>query len=41
MNATDKDAVIFVSSGATGAIMKLIHALDFKQAPVGFNFSLN
>ena len=33
-NATEDDVVIFVSSGCTGAILKLIHAMDFKEAPV-------
>ncbi|XP_066936646.1 uncharacterized protein [Clytia hemisphaerica] len=35
-NATEDDVVIFVSSGCTGAILKLIHAMDFKEAPVVF-----
>ena len=34
MNASEGDSVIFVGNGATGAIHKLIHALDFKQPPV-------
>ena len=34
MNASEKDSVVFVGSGATAAVHKLIHALDFKQPPV-------
>ena len=34
MNASECDSVVFVGSGATGAVHKLIHALDFKEPPV-------
>eukprot|EP00794_Sanderia_malayensis_P006974 gene6974-7759_t len=36
VNASEDDAVIFVSSGVTGAIHKLIHALSMKKPPVVF-----
>ena len=39
MNASESDSVIFVGSGVTGAIHKLIHALDFKEPPVGTQFT--
>ncbi|XP_057312745.1 uncharacterized protein LOC130654218 isoform X2 [Hydractinia symbiolongicarpus] len=35
-NATEDDAVIFVSSGTTGAIGKLIHSLKLEKSPVVF-----
>ena len=34
VNASEHDAVIFVGSGCTGAVHKLIHALDLQQPPV-------
>lgn len=34
MNASESDSVVFVGNGVTGAVHKLIHALDFKQPPV-------
>ena len=34
VNASEHDAVIFTGSGCTGAVHKLIHALDFKEPPV-------
>ncbi len=34
VNAGEQDAIIFVSSGVTGAIYKLIHALNLKKPPV-------
>ena len=34
MNAVNEDAVIFVSSGVTGAIHKLIHGMNLKDIPV-------
>ena len=36
MNASERDSVVFVGNGATGAVHKLIHALDFKQPPVSY-----
>ncbi|XP_065058950.1 probable cysteine desulfurase isoform X2 [Rhopilema esculentum] len=36
VNAGKDDAVLFVSSGVTGAINKLIHVMDFKCPPVVF-----
>ncbi|XP_074654925.1 uncharacterized protein LOC141908683 [Tubulanus polymorphus] len=35
-NAGEHDAVLFVGSGSTAAVHKLIHALDFKRRPVVF-----
>lgn len=34
VNALEKDVVIFTSSGCTGAVHKLIHALNLKSQPV-------
>ena len=34
VNAVNEDAVIFVSSGVTGAIHKLIHGMNLKDTPV-------
>ena len=34
VNASEHDSVIFVGNGATGAVHKLIHALDLKKPPV-------
>jgi len=34
VNASENDVVIFTSSGCTGAIHKLIHALNLKAPPV-------
>ena len=39
VNASESDSVIFVGSGVTGAIHKLIHALDFKEPPVSTQFT--
>jgi len=36
LNCTEEDAVIFVSSGTTGAVWKLIHGLKLEQRPVVF-----
>ena len=36
VNASESDSVVFVGNGVTGAVHKLIHALDFKQPPVSF-----
>ncbi|XP_068718445.1 uncharacterized protein [Montipora capricornis] len=36
VNASEHDSVIFVGNGATGAVHKLIHALDLKKPPVVF-----
>ncbi|KAI8510857.1 hypothetical protein Bbelb_117730, partial [Branchiostoma belcheri] len=36
VNAGEHDAVIFVGSGCTGAIHKLIHSLHMKEPPVVF-----
>jgi len=36
VNANEADVVIFVSSGVTGAIHKLIHALNMQKPPVVF-----
>lgn len=36
VNASESDSVIFVGNGVTGAVHKLIHALDFRQPPVSF-----
>ena len=35
VNASEHDAVIFVGSGCTGAVHKLINGLNLKQPPVG------
>ena len=37
-NASEHDAVIFTGSGCTGAVHKLIHALDFKKPPVSHTY---
>jgi len=34
VHASEHDAVIFVGSGSTGAIHKLIHSLDLDHKPV-------
>ena len=34
VNASEMDAVIFVSSGVTGAIHKLIHGMNMHKPPV-------
>ena len=34
MNASEHDSVIFVGSGTTGAIHKLIHGLSLDRPPV-------
>ena len=34
MNASEHDTVIFVGSGSTAAVHKLIHALNLKTSPV-------
>ena len=34
VNASELDAVIFVSSGVTGSIHKLIHAMNMQKPPV-------
>ena len=34
VNASEHDAVIFTGSGCTGAVHKLIHALNFEKPPV-------
>lgn len=34
VNATDSDALIFVGSGTTGAIHKLIHNINLSEPPV-------
>lgn len=39
VNASESDSVIFVGNGVTGAIHKLIHALDFKEPPVSTQFT--
>lgn len=39
VNASESDSVIFVGSGVTGAIHKLIHALNFKEPPVSTQFT--
>lgn len=39
VNASESDSVIFVGSGVTGAIHKLIHALDFREPPVSTQFT--
>jgi len=36
VNASENDSVVFAGNGVTGAVHKLIHALDFKQPPVSF-----
>ena len=36
VNASESDSVVFVGNGVTGAVHKLIHALDFKQPPVSY-----
>ncbi|KAL8616794.1 hypothetical protein ACOMHN_017831 [Nucella lapillus] len=36
VNASEHDSVIFTGSGTTGAVHKLIHALDLKEPPVVF-----
>lgn len=36
VNASESDSVIFVGNGVTGAVHKLIHALDFRQPPIVF-----
>eukprot|EP00112_Aurelia_sp_Birch-Aquarium-sp1_P009486 Seg208.7 transcript_id=Seg208.7/GoldUCD/mRNA.D3Y31 product=tRNA-cytidine protein_id=Seg208.7/GoldUCD/D3Y31 len=36
VNASELDAVIFVSSGVTGSIHKLIHAMNMQKPPVVF-----
>ncbi|KAL9973375.1 hypothetical protein ACROYT_G019827 [Oculina patagonica] len=36
VNASESDSVVFVGNGVTGAVHKLIHALDFKQPPIVF-----
>ena len=41
VNAGEQDAVIFVGSGATGAIHKLIHVLNLNKSPVSVNLFLN
>ena len=41
MNAGESDSVIFVGNGATGAVHKLIHALNFKQPPVSVTSPFN
>ena len=37
VNASEHDAVIFVGSGCTGAVHKLINGLALKQPPVSKN----
>ena len=34
IHASEHDAVIFVGSGCTAAVHKIIHALNFSQPPV-------
>lgn len=36
MNASEEDAVIFSGHGCTGAVQKLITALDFREPPIVF-----
>ncbi|KRT85714.1 hypothetical protein AMK59_628, partial [Oryctes borbonicus] len=36
VNASEDDAVIFAGQGCTGAIRKLINALDLKDPPIVF-----
>lgn len=36
MRASEEDAVIFAGSGCTGAVHKLIHALELSDSPVVF-----
>ncbi len=40
VNASEHDAVIFTGSGCTGAVHKLINALNFGQPPVSTFYSL-
>ncbi len=41
MNASERDSVIFVGSGCTGAVAKLIHGLNLSEPPIGiFNYML-
>lgn len=40
VRASTEDAVIFVGSGCTGAIHKLIHNLHLDQPPVGITVFL-
>ena len=35
MNASERDSVIFVGSGCTGAVAKLIHGLNLNESPIG------
>ena len=37
VNASEHDAVIFVGSGTTGAVHKLIHSLNLNHAPVSLS----
>ena len=34
VNASEHDAVIFVGSGTTGAVHKLVHSLNLEHTPV-------
>lgn len=36
VHASEDDAVIFAGNGCTGALHKLIHALDLEEAPIVF-----
>ena len=38
VNASEHDSVIFVSSGSTGAVHKVIHALNLQKPPVGSTY---
>ena len=40
VNASEHDAVIFVGSGTTGAVHKLIHSLDLRHTPVSYHIYL-
>jgi len=35
VNASEQDTVIFVGSGCTGAVAKLIHGLNLTEPPIG------
>ena len=35
VNASERDSVIFVGSGCTGAVAKLIHGLNLNESPIG------
>lgn len=36
VNACERDIVVFVGSGCTGAVSKLVHGLNLEQPPIVF-----